>query len=156
MDGTLQERVPCWLGLLTGHAAHGAGACCTLFVEAMFRHRGQPGTMLAPALLTYREKQQQHILTPASAKTAPAQRHAHHCSICGAVKHTQAHIRTHNSHTRMHTHIHKRARILTGAHTHIHITHTLMCTHIQTQTRVNTHRCAHACTHAHAQTHSHI
>jgi hypothetical protein len=47
-----------------------------------------PGTTLAAALSTDKEQQQQHILTPASAKAAPAQRHAHHCSICGAVRHT--------------------------------------------------------------------
>jgi len=47
-----------------------------------------PGTMLAPALSTDREQQQQHIPTPASAKDALAQQHAHHCSVCGAARHT--------------------------------------------------------------------
>ena len=58
-----------------------------------------PGTMLAPALLAKREQQQQHFLTPASAKAAPAQCHAHHCSICGAVRHTHR-----GEHTHTHTH----------------------------------------------------
>jgi hypothetical protein len=70
-----------------GHGAHNAGACCALCVEAELRHRG-PDTMLAPALSTDREQQQQHILTPASAKDALAQHHAHHFSICGATRHT--------------------------------------------------------------------
>jgi len=64
-----------------------------------------PGNMLAPALSTDREQQQQHILTPAS-----AQCHAHHCSICGAVRHTRRDTCTH---TRTHTHT------LTHMHTHI-------------------------------------
>ena len=57
-----------------------------------------PG-MLAPALSTDREQQQQHILTPALAKDPLAQHHAHHCSVCGAERHTHrathAHTRTH-------------------------------------------------------------
>jgi hypothetical protein len=44
------------------------------------------GTVLAPALSTDREQQQQHILTLALEKATPAQRHAHHCSICGAAR----------------------------------------------------------------------
>ena len=47
-----------------------------------------PGTMLAPAFSTDRELQQQHILTPALAKDTLAQHHAHHCSVCGAARHT--------------------------------------------------------------------
>ena len=47
-----------------------------------------PGTMLAFALSTDREQQQQHILMPASAKDALAQHHAHHCSVCGVTRHT--------------------------------------------------------------------
>ena len=80
------------------------------FVLKLSSYGGQLGTMLAPALLTDREQQQQHVLTPESAKDAPVQRHAH-CSVCGAARHT--HRRTH-THTHTHTHI----------HTHIH-THTL-------------------------------
>jgi hypothetical protein len=87
------------------HEAHGAGACCTL--RAMFIHwsaRAQC-TMLAPALSTDKEQQQQHILTPVSAKDAVAQRHAHHCSVCGTARHTHRRARTYaHTHTRARTH----------------------------------------------------
>ena len=52
------------------------------------------GTMLAPVLLADREQQQQHILTPASANDAPAQRHTHQCSKCEAARHTRTHTHT--------------------------------------------------------------
>jgi hypothetical protein len=78
------------------------------------------GTMLAPALSTDREEQQQHILALASAKAIPAQRHAHHCSICGAARDTHTHRRA-CTHAHMCTHTH--------AHTHAH-------THTNTNTRV--------------------
>ena len=58
-----------------------------------------PG-VCSPSLSTDREQQQQHILTHVPAKAAPAQRHAHHCSICWAVRHS-----------------HTRARIHAGTHT---------------------------------------
>jgi len=45
--------------------------------------------MLAPTLSTDREQQQQHNFTPASAKDALVQHHAHHCSVCGATRHTR-------------------------------------------------------------------
>jgi hypothetical protein len=125
-------------------------ACCALYVEASSESSdivASSGTMLAPALSTDGEQEQQHILTPASAKTAPAQRHAHHCSICGAVRHT--HIQTQT-----------RARIHTGAHTHIHMyTHKHTDTRARTHTHTQTHRhtCAHTHTRArkHARTHTH-
>jgi len=109
------------------------------------------GTMLAPALSKDREQQQQHILTPALAKAAPAQRHAHHCSICGAVRHTHAHTPTRahtHTHANTHTHTHAHARIHTGAHTYIH-----MRTHQHTGTRTRTH--THAQTHRHTSAHKH-
>ena len=135
MDGTLQERDLCWLGLFAGHGAHSAGACCALCVEAEFRHCSQPGHHAHTCPLN-----RQHILTPASAKDALAQHHARHCSVCGGSKaHTYRLARTY-AHTHAHKHIHTRMR-----------THT----HIQTQTRANTHRCAHKHAHAHAQTHRH-
>ena len=81
-------RSPCWLGLFEGHGAHGAGACCALCVEAELGIVASPGTKLAPALSTDGDQQQQHILTPASAKDALAQHHVHHCSVCGAARHT--------------------------------------------------------------------
>jgi hypothetical protein len=112
-----------------------------------------PGTMLASALTTDREQQEQHILTPASAKAAPAQCHAHHCSICGAARHTQAH-----THACVHTYKYKRAQLLTGAHTHVH-----MHTHKHTDTRAHiqmpkhtAHTRAHTQTHIHAQSHAHM
>jgi len=101
-----------------------------------------PGTMLAPALSTDREQQQQHILKPASAKDALAQHHARHCSVCEAARHTHqgsTHIR---AHTRTHTQTHAHAHI----HTHAHI-QIQMCTksYIRTQAHAQTQ------THARAQ-----
>jgi hypothetical protein len=148
LDGTLQERGPCWLGgLFEGHGAHSAGACRALHVEAELDILASPGTMLAHVLSTDREQQQQqHILTLASAKATPAQHHVHHCSICGAARHTQTCL-----HTRTHVHVHTRTHAC--AHT---------CTHVcarahntNTNTRVYTHRRAHTHTHARAQTHRH-
>jgi hypothetical protein len=119
-----------------------------------------PGTMLAPALSTDREQHQQYILTPASAKAAPAQRHARHCSICGAVRHTHrracthAHTHAHRcTHTRMrmHTHIHKRARVYRQAQTHIHM-HTHKYTRAHSYKHPNTQAQAHAHTHTHTLT----
>jgi len=97
--------------------------------------------MPAPALLTDREQQQQHIFMPASAKAAPAQRHAHHCSICGAVRHT--HTERH-----MHTHVHTHIYAHTHAHAHTH-TNTNACAYSHRRTHTHTHEHAqiHACTH---------
>ena len=142
-----------------------------------------PGTMLAPALSTDREQQKQHILTPVSAKATPAQRHAHHCSICGAARHTQACLHTRtlvHAHTRIHacarahTYKYKRARVYTQARTHKYTcmrtktdtraraqTHTYTQTHRHTRaqkhihTRTHTRAHTHAHTHTHAQTHRH-
>jgi hypothetical protein len=72
------------------------------------------GTMFAPALsLADREQQQQHIFTPASAKPAPVQCCAHHCSVYGAARHTHTH-----AHKGAHTHTH--ARVHKGTHIYIH------------------------------------
>jgi len=145
LDGTLQERSPCWLGLFAGHGAHGVGACHALRVEAEFRHPGQPGHHARTCPLNRQGKQKQHILTPVSAKATLAQRHAHHCSICGAARHTHMRACTH-THTRMRTRTHiqtqTRVCIHTGAHTH---TYTCTCTRTNTQT--------HARTHTHTHTH---
>jgi hypothetical protein len=126
------------------HGPHSAGACRALFVEAVFIHRCQPGrkacTCPIPNFVDM-EQQQQHILTPASAKAAPAQRRARHCSVCGAARHTHAHTYTHiHSHAcaRAHTYKHKRARMHTRAHTY---------------TRTNTQAHTHTCTHMHMHTH---
>jgi hypothetical protein len=105
--------------------------------------------MLAPALSTDREQQQQHILTPASAKAAPAQRGAstplQH--LWGSKAHAQRNTCTHkHTHTHTHTHIHACA----CAHTYKHKcarTHTHTCTRTNThvRTRINqTHRHTHA------------
>ena len=121
MDGTLQECGQRWLGLFAGHEAHGAGACRALRVKAESSDiLASPGTMLAPApFSTDRKQQKQHILTPVSAKATPAQRHAHHCSICGAARHTHTDVPA-QTHTCARTHTHTRMRT---------------CTHIQTQMR---------------------
>jgi hypothetical protein len=77
------------------------------------------GTVLAPALSTDREQQQQeqHILPSASAKAAPAQHREHHCSICGAA---QAHTGTHAHITHAHTHKNTHTYTHTYTHTHAH------------------------------------
>ena len=125
-----------------------------------------PGTMLAPTLSTDREQQQQHILTPASAKDALAQHHAYHCSVCGAARHTHtgwhAHMRTHthtytytHAGTHTHTYKHKRVRILTNTHTHMHThkhTDTHARAHIQKPKHAGTHTCTHTCTDAYSCT----
>jgi hypothetical protein len=108
--------------------------------------------MLAPVLLADREQQQQQILTPASAKATPAQRHAHHCSICGAARRTRAHryIHTHTyTHACAHAHTYenKRAHRYTQARTHTY-------TRINTQTHMHKHAGTQAHTHTHTLTHA--
>ena len=134
-----------------------------------------------PVLLADREQQQQeqHTLTP-----APAQRRAHHCSVCGAARHTHrqacthsfvhmhmhthTHTQTHTHHEHAHTHTNTNARQYTQArtdthrhmHTHKH-TDTHACAHIYmhnptgTHTRAHTHIHAHAFTPTHAYTRTH-
>jgi hypothetical protein len=105
-----------------------------------------PGTMLAPALSTDREQQQQHILTLTSVKTAPAQRHATAASMGQQGTHTG----THNAHT----YKHKCERILTGAHTHVHM-HTYKHTYTRTRTYTNAQTYRYTHVHAHIRTHTH-
>jgi hypothetical protein len=121
-----------------------------------------PGTMLAPALSTDREQQKQHILTPVSAKATrtPAQRHAHHSSICGAARHTQAclHTRTHvHARTRMRTQIRTQTRAQIHMHAYKH-TDTRASTHTHAQTQAHTHAHIHThtcmCAHTLARTHA--
>ena len=82
-------------------------ACCVL--KQISDNVASPGTMLTPALSADREQQQQHILTPASVKAAPAQHQAHHRSMLwGSKAHTQAH-------THRHTHTHAYALTNTNA-----------------------------------------
>ena len=77
-----------------------------------------PGTMLAPALSTDREEQQQHVLTPASAKPAPAQRHSHRTlqQLWGSKAQSRAY-----THVCAHTHIHKDGHACTRMHTHTNV-----------------------------------
>jgi len=113
--------------VLVGFGAHGAGACRALRVEAVFRHCGQPGhnAHTCPVLLADRE--QKHIFTPASANPAPAQCHAHHCSVCGAARHTHRRARTHtHTHVREHTHTHTHTHVRELTHA---CTHTCICMH---------------------------
>ena len=126
-----------------------------------------PGTMLAPALSTHREQQKQHILMLVSAKATTAQRHAHHCSICGAARHTQAclHTRTHvhaHTHAHAHTHTNTNTRVYTQARTHTYTctrtntqTHAREHTYTQTQTHSHTRVRTHTYTHAHTHIHMH-
>ena len=107
--------------------------------------------MLAPALSTDRDQQQQHILMPASAKATPAQRHAHHCSICGPQhRHTGK-----PAHTRTHVHAHTRTHASARAHTYKHKrAHTYTHTHARAQTHGHTR--AQTYTHAHMHMHAHV
>ena len=77
------------------------------------------GTMLAPALSTDREQQQQHILTPASTKDALAQHHAHAPlqRLWGSKAHTYRLARTY-AHTHAHIDIHTRIRTPYTLYTH--------------------------------------
>jgi hypothetical protein len=162
LHGTLQERGLCWLGLFAGHGAHGAGACRARFVEAEFRHGGQPGHHARTCPLNRQG-------------TAAAAAHPYACfskgcsstASCTPLQHlwgSKAHTRAHNAHTHMHTHTHacahtykhKRAQILTGAHTDVHMhTHKHTDTRVRTHTNAQTHRQAHTRAHTHTCTHMH-
>ena len=128
------------------------------------------GTILSSALscsfLLADREQQQHILTPASAEAASAQRHAHHCSVCGtarhihrraptrARKHTYTHIYAHK-HAHANTHTNTNACEYTQARTH---TYTCTCTNTQTHTHTHKQKGTHAPsqTHGHTHTHAHM
>jgi len=93
---------------------------------------------------------------------APAQRHAHRCSVWGAAaRHAHTHACTHTTmreyacvHARTHTHVHTRththAHTETHTHTRTHTTHTCACeyTHTYKNTHTNKHNHAYARTHA--------
>ena len=124
-----------------GHGAHGADACRALLVEAEFRHRGQPGTILAPALSTDREQQQQHILTQRLLQHSVL--HTTAASVGQQGTHRHAHARTHiqtNSRVRIET--------CTGAHMHMH-THKRTGTNTHTHIHVDAYMCAHKRAHMH-------
>ena len=129
-----------WGVRLQAWSAHCTCLLCIVLKQCSYTV-ASPGTMLAPALSTDREQQQQHILTPASAKPAPELRHAHQ-HLWGSKAHTQAHTRTHNANAHMHTHQHTRV------HTHTH-------THKHTDTRTHAHTCMHARTHTYIHKHTH-
>ena len=153
LDGTLQERGPCWLGLFTDDGAHGAGACHALLVEAEFRHRGQPG---------------HHACTcPLNRQGTAAAAHPHayfskdcsstascYCSIHGAARHTYRHTQRTHVQTQMRANTHRRAHARTHAYvqTHIHThAHIYKRPNVQVHTRARTH----TYTHTHAQMHMH-
>ena len=165
--GSFRDAVCIGFDCSQGMEAHGAGACCALCVEAKFRTVASPGTMLAPALSLDREQQKQRILTPVSAKATPAQRHVHHCSICGTARHTHTGMPAH-THTCARTHTHTRMRtrtyiqiqtrtcIHTGAHTQIHMhAHKNRHTRARTNTYIHTNTQAHTRTKTHTHTHTH-
>ena len=104
-----------------------------------------PGTMLAPALSTDREQQQQHIPHACFSKGCSSTASCY-CSICGAARHTHRHTHAHTTRThtntnareylqartrtftctRPNTHAHARAHKQTSKHTGTHTrTHTL-------------------------------
>jgi len=108
------------------HGARGAGACCSLCVKAVFKHCGQSGHSARTCLVLLADRgqqhQKQHILTPASAKPAPAQHRAHRCSVCGEERHAYVHthtcMRTQCVHTSTRGHAHAHAQAYTHAHTY--------------------------------------
>ena len=105
-----------------------------------------PGTMLAPALSTDREEQQQHILWSIFRQRI-LQHSVMHTTAASAVRHT-------------HRHTHIRSHACACAHTNKHKCareYTQVCTHTYTCTRTNTYTYthAHACMHTHTQTHRH-
>ena len=166
--GSFRDAVCIGFDCSQGMEAHGAGACCALCVEAKFRTVASPGTMLAPALSLDREQQKQRILTPVSAKATPAQRHVHHCSICGTARHTHTGMPAH-THTCARTHTHTRMRtrtyiqiqtrtcIHTGAHTQIHMhAHKNRHTRARTNTYLHTNTQAHTRAHTHTHVHTHV
>jgi len=118
------------------------------------RHCGQPGdnAHTCPILLTDREQQQQqqHILTPASAKPVPAQRHVHHFSVCEAARHTHA-----LTHMRACAHKHTRTHMGKHSYTHVH-TYTHIHTHAHAHIRTQTHANSQAGTHSYTRTHMHM
>jgi hypothetical protein len=117
------------------HKAHCAGTYHDLYVKAVCRHYGQPAQC---SHLPYPLSIKETALAALLAKPAPAQRHAHHCIVFEAARHT-------HTHTRARTHI----RALTLAHTHTYTrAHARTHTHARAHTRTKSHR--HTRTHTHA------
>ena len=134
MDGTLQERGPCWLGgLFEGHGAHSAGACRALCVEAEFRHRGQPGHRARTCPLKAHTQAHTHT-------------HSHACTCTHIYKHKRA-----CKYTQTRTHTYTCAHTQTHMHTRAHIH-----THKHTGTYARTHTHTHSHTHTHTHTHMHM
>ena len=151
MNLTLQERGPRWLGLFAGHGPHGAGACRALFVEAEFRHLGQPRHL--PSQQGKAEAAHPHAcFSKGYSSTAPCTPLQH---LWGSKTHTQACL-----HTRTRVHAHTRTHACARAHIQTQTrTHTYTCTRTNTCTRTHTYTCTrtntdiHASTNTHAQTH---
>jgi len=101
--------------------AWSARCSCLLCVNVVSKHCGQAGhnAHTCPVLLADREQQQeqQNILKPASAKPAPAQRRAHHYSVCGAERYAHAH--THGR-ARVHGQAYRHTSTYTPTHAHTH------------------------------------
>ena len=172
-DPSGMQSVMAWSACEACHGSRVAGACCALCVEVVFRHCGQSGhnACTCPVLLAGKEQQQQqqHILTP-----APAQRRAHHCSVCGAERHTRACTHTGmRAHTCAHMHKHMHTCTHTHTHTHTHTLHracdglrqffsvasdtpSLVMLYCEGLVRVSyTHTHAHTHTHSHSHTRTH-
>ena len=184
MDRTLQERVPCWLGLFAGHGPRSAGACRSLCVEAEFRHRGQPGHFARTCPLnrqgTADAAHPHACFSKGYSSTAPCTPLQHlwgsktHKQACLHTRtHVHAHTRTHacarahkykHKHAHMHAHkhtgaahTHTRARAQTHRHTREHTyirTNTLAHTHAHTH--IHTRACVHTHLHAHMHMHAHV
>ena len=126
------------------------------------------GFMLAPALSTDRQETAEAAHPQACFRKGYSSiYHAHHCSICGAARHTQAclHTRTHvhaHTHAHAHTHTNTNTRVYTQARTHTYTctrtntqTHAREHTYTQTQTHSHTRVRTHTYTHAHTHIHMH-
>jgi hypothetical protein len=113
--------------------ACGARACCALYVDAVFRHCGQPGHHARTCLLN-----RQGTAVAAHPHACFSKRRSSTASCTPLQR-----LWGSKAHTRAHTY--------TFAHTH---TLTRMCTdtHTITNARSNTHRRAHTRTHAYAHT----
>ena len=121
-----------------------------------------PGNELAPAFSTDRKQQQQHILTPASAKAGCSSTAS--CTplqnLWGSKRdtHTGTHTRTYaHTHTQ-HNHTLTRMRMRTHTYTYMRMhkhTDTRAHTHTRTNTQTHTRALTHTLIHVHAYTRAH-
>ena len=141
-----QKCVPCWLGVLVGHGAHGAVLAAHCLLKQCSDIVASPGTKTGNSSSNTSSCLLQN--SPMHTAASVGQQ--------GTLMHTHTHMRAHTyTQTCMNTHIHTHAHIHT--HTHIYIvckhTHTYKHTHTHTYTRV--HANAYRRAHAYAQTHLH-